>query len=325
MDLKVKFLVIGILFISSCNNPEQISSKNLNSQKSSNFTLEQGPSSTGGIFRLFEKDGSPLKSSTMKIFSLDNNAQNELYTTTTDDKGEAYVPSQILSPSIIKRLKNDEISILIKIEIDNSEITAKIKNIEYISNSMISVQAELEAPRPLAVNLSQKSLNINIGNISELSAFVEMSDGTKNNAINWSSSDETVAVVKNAKISALKKGVTIITASAIADNNIYNKISLTVTDDSKINYLKIINPFDKNKISGPVIIKVHQNYQLEAIAVLSDGSTSSNINWKSSDESVLIIGKNSGIATGRSKGKVTVTAFSTDDISQKDSIEFIIE
>jgi uncharacterized protein YjdB len=288
----------------------------------------QGPSSTGGLFRINYKDGTAASLSNFKVLAQSNDTTStaptsEIGSGKTDETGAALLPASIITPELIKQLKDNKIKLLIKVSFNEKDFTAEIKNIDYKSDNLISITAEVDAPTPVELRLSQKTVNISKMQTVNIYPEVLMSDGSKNSNVNWASSDETVATVKNGKISGLKKGVTIITVSAIAGMNIQNKIIVTVDDDVQVNSVNIINPSDK-AIINKITLKINENRQLEAHAILSDGSVSGNIIWKSSDESKVSVGRNSGLITGISTGSATVTAVSTEDIHKTATIEIVI-
>lgn len=325
MNKKI-ILSLSFLFITSCTaNDKNLAITNLlKNTNTSDKKSNQGPNSTGGLFRLTDKEGKPLNNTKFKVFSQKEDNLNPLLETTTDNKGEALISNETITPEIIKNLKENNIKIVLKAYKDGLEIPLAINNIEFKNDTLIEVSAKTEAPKALEVRLSQKALNLNVGKTSELSADVLMNDGSKTSGVTWSSSDETIATIINGKISALKKGVTIITASATSDLTVKNKLTLTVTDANSVATVKIIDPKTKNQLTEAITIKPLENIQLQAISVFTDGTTSSNIIWKSSDESIVAIGKNGGLATGVAKGKALITASSADDISKSSAIEIMV-
>jgi hypothetical protein len=326
-DKKLIFLSACLIVINGCN----VSAPPVKPIENASFITsqpkdisKQGPNSTGGLFRINYKDGTSAALRNFKVLSQENNQATEIGSGKTNDQGEAFLPENVITEELIKLLKENKISLLIKVLIDDKEIQADIKNIDYQSEKLISVTAEVEAPVPVELRLSQKTVNITTMKSSDVTAEVLMSDGTKNSNVTWASSDETVAKVNNGRISGLKKGVTIITVSAVAGLNIQNKITVTVDDDIRVQSVKVTDPATKT-ILEKIILKKNENRQLEAQAVLSDGSVSGNVIWKSSDDSKVVVGKNSGLATGTGKGNATITATSTEDLNKSATIEVIIE
>jgi hypothetical protein len=325
--MKRQLVLLTCLFLTSCASDKNLDGS-YNILKNTSIVTQknnQGPNSTGGIFRISDKDGIPLANTKFKVFSLKEDNLNPIIEENTNTNGEANISAQTITPEIIKEIKNNTIKLVLKAYKDGIEIPLNISNIEFTSDNLITISAKAEAPKAVEVRLSQKSLNLNAGTTSELLADVLMSDRTKTSGITWSSSDETVVKVVNGKLSALKKGVSIITASSISDLDINNKVTVTVVESNSISIIKIIDPKTKAQLNETIKIKPIENFQLQAISVFSDGSTSTNVIWKSSDESIVSIGKNSGLITGVSKGKALITALSSEDISKSYSIEVVVE
>lgn len=314
--------LVNIVTLNNCQGPNSTGNfGNINKQGPNSTGDKQGPNSTGGLFRLTDKDGSLLKNTKFSVLSQSNNSLNQLAESSTNDKGEAVIPENIFTPSLISELKNSNITLVIKIVKDNKEINTTVKDISFKSDKLVEINAQAEAPKALEVKVSQKSLNLSVGKTSDISAEVVMSDGSVNNAVTWSSSDETIATVKNGKISALKKGATIISARSTSDLQVYNNISIAVTDDTVVSNIRVVNSLDKSKIEAPLQLKLNSNIKIEAIVNFSDGATSANVIWKSSDESIATVGRNTGIVTGVAKGTAIITAYATDDMGKSYSVQ----
>jgi uncharacterized protein YjdB len=318
IKLAVLALIPLIAVNPGCSGTGTLSNLNLTATTPKN---NQGPNSVGGVFRLTDKNGNGLPQTRFSLLAQQGDNLNKLAEASTDNNGEAEIPGSIISPEIINALKNNTVKLVLKAYINDQEITLYIKNIEFESDKLIKVIAQNEAPKALEVKVSQKSINIVAGKTAEISAEVIMSDGSKGTGITWSSSDEAIATVSKGKISALKKGAAIITAASSLDLDIYNKIAVTVIDEAAVSTVKIVNSRDKTVVESPLTLKTGNSFQLEAIVVLTDGTTSGNVVWRSTDESVLVAGKNSGIITGITPGKATVTASSTLDLSKSITLD----
>jgi hypothetical protein len=316
------FVLIPVIMNLSCNEANQLLKSNINTVSSAKNN--QGPNSTGAIFRLTDKNDKALPNTKFSVLAQQGDNLNKLADSNTDDNGEASLPENIISPEIISELKNNTIKLVLRAYINDQEITLYIKNIEFVSANLIQVIAQNEAPKALEVKVSQKSININIGKTIEISAEVIMSDGSKDTGVTWTSSDQTVATVRNGKISALKKGSAIITAHSSFDFNVYSGIALTVTDDSIITQVKVINPLDKSPVGPELTIKSGANIKLEGIVSINDGSSSKNVVWDSADDTIATVGRNTGIITGINPGSVNITCYAAEDIETSFTFKIIV-
>lgn len=134
--------------------------------------------------------------------------------------------------------------------IDNSKIEAKSEGLTKIeitdlfdsSKKAIIDVSVIKKDSPVitvdSISLLEESISLNVNDKKKLVATVKLSDGTKNNLVNWSSPDSTIASVdQEGNILALKSGQITITASSKNDPN--KKISA---------YITINNPNNSNEI-----------------------------------------------------------------------------
>ncbi len=166
-----------------------------------------------------------------------------------------------------------------------------------------------------SLEVTPKDDSLPIGLTKSFTAIAYLSDGTNINvtedeAIHWSSDDETVATISNTadeKGVALGKttGVTVITASGLANGVSFEGTAELEVVNATITSLEV-TPKDDS-------LPIGLTKSFTAIAYLSDGT---NINvtqdealsWKSSDTNIATVDTGTGIATGVNEGTVTITA-----------------
>jgi uncharacterized protein (TIGR02145 family) len=106
-----------------------------------------------------------------------------------------------------------------------------IATIFVVTLSAVFIACKKDKKNPVTgVMLSQNSALMLVDETLTLSVTIEPDDAT-NNAVNWTSSDPTVATVNDGKITALKIGTTFIIATAQSDNKADTCV-VTVTDGS---------------------------------------------------------------------------------------------
>lgn len=98
---------------------------------------------------------------------------------------------------------------IVALKTGTAKITIKYNNGKKKSVIKIRVTEKLKV---LSVNLDKNSLSLKIGEIQNLKATTNPQYAT-NNSVVWSSSDESVATVKNGTVTGLAKGKTTITAT----------------------------------------------------------------------------------------------------------------
>jgi sulfatase modifying factor 1 len=153
---------------------------------------------------------------------------------------------------------------------------------------------------------------------AELVGTVTLDNGTKSSNVNWSSSDNTIAVVSNGKITSNKIGTTSILAISTVDPSYKSILNVTVVDDANfslvdsqsINKVKSVEAYvftDSGK-KNDIQVKINTEAQSLAAVTLIDGTKNSNVIWESSDEN---------IATVDSDGKITTKKIGVTSIVAK--------
>lgn len=169
--------------------------------------------------------------------------------------------------------------------------------------------------------MSEKTIIMKISSQADLSGTVILNDGTKSSNVAWTSSDNTVAVVNNGKVTANKIGSTTILAVSNVDSSYKGILNIDVVDsanfssiDSKsINNVKNVESYISN-IEGKknnIKLKLNTNVLALSVVTLNDDTKNSNVIWESSDENIAtvdyngkILAKKIGVTTIVSKYKL---------------------
>ena len=149
------------------------------------------------------------------------------------------------------------------------------------------------------IKLNFTDISLNIGTFQALTATIKPDSATNKNLI-WSSSDTTVAVVdNNGKVTAIKSGIVIITAS---------------TENGK--FTTSCNVTINTSVTGVVLDKstaaIDTDSMIQLIAtILPTTATNKSLIWTSSNASIATV-DSSGLVTGISVGNTTITAKTQD-------------
>ncbi len=143
------------------------------------------------------------------------------------------------------------------------------------------------------VTLSKTSLSLNVGKTSTLKATVSPSNATNKN-VTWSSSNSSIATVKNGKITAKKAGTATITAKTSNGKAATCKVT--------VKQLPTSVKLSKTTLS----LNIGKTYTLKATVSPSNASSKS-VTWSSSKKNVATV-NSSGKITAKKAGTVTITA-----------------
>lgn len=163
------------------------------------------------------------------------------------------------------------------------------------------------SPEPTAVlvetvTLDKTTASIKVGESVTINAAIAP-ENAANKAVEWKSSDASVAKVENGKVTAVKAGNADITATSTDGSNksAVCKVTVTAADTSiKVKKLKI-SPAEAS-------VAVKANYQL-AYTWEPNNATDTKVKWEIADKSIATI-TDGGLVTGVKEGttKVTITA-----------------
>ena len=143
--------------------------------------------------------------------------------------------------------------------------------------------------------LNKTEYTMEAGSDTKLSV---VTDGNPNDMqIEWSSSNDGVAQVKDGKVTAIKAGDATVTATAANGT--------TATCEIKVEAVEVEN-VTMNKAS--VTLKKGKTEQLKA-SVYPENAGAKDLTWTSSDEEVALV-NSSGLITAKGKGTANITASS---------------
>ena len=186
--------------------------------------------------------------------------------------------------------------------------TAKVDgtNREYTATCEINVE-EIKLD---SIALDTKDFDLFLGDSKQLSVVYNPENTTDSRDVVWTSSDETVATVENGKVTALKVGTAVITAT-VGDK------TATVTVTVPVVLIEGIEATLDNatiEVDGTANITITTNPEKvteEVVAV-----------YESSDETIAKVDEN-GVITGVKPGKATITVTVNDEFTQEVEIEVV--
>ena len=153
------------------------------------------------------------------------------------------------------------------------------------------------------IQLSQTWASINEGKELQLTATVLPADAT-NQSLTWSSSVEGVATVdQTGKVTAIKEGTTVITATAKDDSGISASCTVQVT----VPTVKVTG-ITLNKTTASVV--KGKTVALTA-TVTPDTATDKTVKWTTSNKNVATVSTD-GVVTAKAAGTATITATAAD-------------
>lgn len=170
----------------------------------------------------------------------------------------------------------------------------------------VAVAAPLPtAAQVLRVQVTPESLVLPEGSAKDLSASVRMVDGTFTGAVQWSSSDDTIATVnaRSGRVQSLRPGVVSVVATSTLDPSQKGIVTLTVSPVAVQGARAEVTP-------GLLRLVVGATGSLSAKVQLDNGEASPNVGWRSSDPRVATVRQ--GLVTAVGPGTATITAFALD-------------
>ena len=204
---------------------------------------------------------------------------------TTDSKDLAWASSD---SSIVKVDKNGKVK---AIGVGTATVTATGAN-NTKTSCVITVKAPLES-----IRLDKESMSIMDGDSQTLHVFYDPEDTTDSKDVTWTSSDASVASVKDGVVTANKVGTATITADV---NGKTAKCKVTVTK-------KEIALKDIKLNADKATLEVKDTKQLEVTYNPSNTTVDKTVTWTSSNQSVATVNEK-GLVTAVGVGKTTITA-----------------
>ncbi len=167
---------------------------------------------------------------------------------------------------------------------------------EQTATCTVTVKAKVVAVEK--VTLDKTTAALTVGDTTTLKATVTPDNAT-DKAVTWTSSDETVATVKDGVVTAVKAGTATITAKA-GDKT----ATCTVTVKDKVVAVEKVT-LDKTSAE----LTVGDTTTLKA-TVTPDNATDKTVTWTSSDETIATV--KDGVVTAVKAGTATITAKAGD-------------
>ena len=148
----------------------------------------------------------------------------------------------------------------------------------------------------VSISIDKTSIQLKAGEVVTLAATVKPSNATYK-TVTWSSSDASIATVKDGCVNALKLGTATITAKAW-DKTATCSITVVATPVTSVTL---------NKTSAS--LKVGETVTLSA-TISPDDATDKTVTWTTSDATVATV--SNGVVTAKKMGTVTITAQAGD-------------
>ena len=151
-----------------------------------------------------------------------------------------------------------------------------------------------------SVSISPTSLSLIVDESSVLTATVSPGNAT-DKSLTWSSSNPAVATVSNGKVTAIKEGECIITATTV-DGGRSAKCTVTVQP-------KEVRVGSVSLFPTETEVSVEESVSL-SVTVLPENATDKSVTWSSSDPAIATVSE--GKVTGVSEGECTITVTTVD-------------
>lgn len=186
--------------------------------------------------------------------------------------------------------------------VSNGEVTAvkagKATITVTTEDGGMTATCEITVLAPVSgVTLDKTSVSLNEGQTADLVATVAP-DNASNKKVTWSTSDASVATVKDGKVTAVNVGTATITVTT-EDGNKTATCTVTV--------LAVVTGVTLDR--SAVTVMVGQKANLTA-TILPAKASNKNVSWKSSDASVATV--ENGVVTAVKAGTATITVTTED-------------
>ena len=202
-----------------------------------------------------------------------------------------------LTSSLLESKKDNKLENISALEV-NSPVNIDIKILNPDNKSKVEWYKK-----------DDKTIVMKIGSQADITGTAVLKDNTKSSNVTWASSDNTVAIVNNGKVTANKIGTTTILAVSNIDSNykgllnieVVNDANFSFVDNENINKVKSIDSYISTSLGNQNNLKIKKNTSVSALSVvtLNDGTKNSNIIWESSDENIATVDKDGKITTNK--------------------------
>lgn len=197
----------------------------------------------------------------------------------------------------IKKLGKYKVKITAK-KAGTTTITAKIGSKKLTCKIKVNIPTPPAPPAPTvvqvkSVSLNKTSLDLKVGNSYKLTTTILPSNAT-NKSVTWSSSNTSVAGIKNGIVTATSIGTTIITAKS---GNIISTCKVTVSPIEVSSISLDYSELNLNAGEGELLYTY----------VLPFNATNKTVTWTSSDSTVADV-NSVGLVFAKKAGTTTITA-----------------
>ena len=175
-----------------------------------------------------------------------------------------------------------------------------------VAMALTGCTQEPETVKVTGVSLNKTTLTLTEGGTESLTATVTP-DNADNKAVEWTSSDETIATVSGGTVTAKKTGTATITATATDGTKKSASCTVTVVPQTVAATGVTLNKQTLSLTEGDT--------ETLTATVAPDNATNKDVTWTSSDETVADVDEN-GKVTAVKEGTATITATSTADATK---------
>lgn len=168
-------------------------------------------------------------------------------------------------------------------------------------------------PVPVSsITLDQEEAVVAVGKAVALKATLDPKNAT-DKKLEWSSSDDSIATVKNGKVSGVSVGTAVITATAADGSGA--SASATVTVIKPVKKIKVVD----SKLTLAPGVKWKQSLIFDPT-----DATNQDVIWTSSNEAVATV-NDKGVITAVSEGKCNIVGVAADGYKAKVSVAVVVK
>lgn len=165
-----------------------------------------------------------------------------------------------------------------------------------------------------SITLNQTTLNLKKGNTYKLEAAIHPVEAT-DKTLNWSSSRDEIATVKNGEVTAIETGVCDITVSSNS-GDVTAKCKVTVVEAN--NEIVNVNTISLNKKTHTM--KVDETVNL-TFTIDPPNATNQKVTWEANNQNCIV---ENGLVTAKTKGECIITV-RTQEGNKTDTCTITIE